>query len=75
MAPEVVTREGHSYGVDFYTLGALLHELVLGLPPFYSRDPDEMMANILQDELELPNEISDELYDLLMRLCDKNMHG
>ena len=30
MAPEVVTRNGHSYGVDFYTLGALLHELVCG---------------------------------------------
>jgi len=48
MAPEVVTRNGHSYGVDFYTLGALLHELVCGLPPFYSRDPEEMMANIIE---------------------------
>jgi serine/threonine protein kinase len=47
MAPEIVTREGHSYAVDYYTLGALLHELVVGLPPFYSRDPDEMMDNIL----------------------------
>jgi len=36
MAPEVVKRSGHNYGVDFYTLGALLHELVCGLPPFYS---------------------------------------
>lgn len=36
MAPEVVTRAGHNYGVDYYTLGALLHELVCGLPPFYS---------------------------------------
>lgn len=61
MAPEVVTREGHSYGVDFYTLGALLHELVCGLPPFYSRDPDEMMMNILNIELELPEDISPEL--------------
>ena len=47
MAPEVVNRTGHNYGVDFYTLGALLHELVCGLPPFYSQNPDEMMNNII----------------------------
>ena len=40
MAPEVVRRDGHSYAVDYYTLGALLHELVCGLPPYYTRDPD-----------------------------------
>jgi serine/threonine protein kinase len=43
MAPEVVTREGHGYAVDFYTLGALLHEMVCGLPPFYSRNQEEML--------------------------------
>ena len=46
-APEIVTRVGHSYGADFYALGALLHELVCGLPPFYSQNPEEMMNNII----------------------------
>ena len=35
MAPEIVERNGHGYQVDIYTLGALLHELILGLPPYY----------------------------------------
>lgn len=48
MAPEVVNKTGHNYGVDYYTLGALLHELVIGLPPFYSKEPDIMMKNIIQ---------------------------
>lgn len=43
MAPEIVERGGHGYSVDFYTLGALLHELIIGLPPFYSKDPEEML--------------------------------
>ena len=47
MTPEVVTRVPHSYGVDFYALGALLHELICGLPPFYSKNRDEMMNNII----------------------------
>lgn len=73
MAPEIVKREGHSYGVDYYTLGALLHELVCGLPPFYSRNPDEMMENILNEELEIPPEVSPALTDLLIKLLNKDM--
>ena len=40
MPPEMIQKSGHSYGVDFYTLGALLYELVTGLPPFYSRNEE-----------------------------------
>ena len=42
MAPEMVLRCGHSYSIDYYSLGALLYELVVGLPPFYSKDPGEL---------------------------------
>ena len=40
MAPEIVSHSGHSYPVDFYTLGALLHEMVCGLPPFYCQNSE-----------------------------------
>lgn len=38
MAPEMLSKSGHTYSVDYYCLGALLYELVTGSPPFYSRD-------------------------------------
>lgn len=38
MPPEMILKEGHSLPVDFYCLGALLYELVTGLPPFYNTD-------------------------------------
>lgn len=38
MPPEMILRSGHSFGVDYYTLGGLLYELVTGLPPFYCHD-------------------------------------
>jgi len=38
MAPEMLMKSGHSYLVDCYCLGALLYELVSGLPPFYSNN-------------------------------------
>jgi len=69
-----VSRTGYNYGVDFYTLGALLHEMVIGLPPFYSKDSDEMMSNILNKKLELPKNISRSLSNLLQRLLDKDFN-
>lgn len=36
MSPEMIQKEGHNFSVDFYGLGALLYEMVFGIPPFYS---------------------------------------
>ena len=40
MSPEMLRREGHDYTLDFYSLGALLFELLSGLPPFYSENKE-----------------------------------
>ena len=36
LAPEMLSGEGHSRMIDFYQLGVILHEMLTGLPPFYS---------------------------------------
>lgn len=58
MAPEIVNRESYSYAVDFYTLGALLYEITSGLPPYYSRNQDEMLIKICNDDLVIPKDLS-----------------
>jgi serine/threonine protein kinase len=35
MAPEIITGKGHQQFVDYYCLGALLYEMLVGYPPFY----------------------------------------
>lgn len=74
MAPEMLMKQGHSYSIDYYCLGALLYELVFGLPPFYSRDTDLIYERILKQEIEFPPRvnISPQLKSLLKSLLDKN---
>lgn len=39
MTPEIKNNTGYSYSVDFYTLGAFLYEMVMGIPPYYQNQP------------------------------------
>jgi serine/threonine protein kinase len=38
MSPEMLMGNGHGFGVDYYSIGAILFEMLTGLPPFFSTD-------------------------------------
>jgi len=38
MSPEMLNGEPYSYGIDYYSLGSVVFEMLTGLPPFYSTD-------------------------------------
>lgn len=48
LAPEVIQDLGHDKAVDYWSLGALTYEMLSGLPPFYSKDRQEMLRNIVE---------------------------
>ena len=68
MSPDMLVMESHSRMVDFYSLGALLYEMLTGLPPFYSNNRDEMYHNIVHQDLTFPNYLSSEAVKLLKGL-------
>ncbi|CAD8055386.1 unnamed protein product [Paramecium primaurelia] len=73
MAPEMLMKTGHNYLVDCYCLGALLYELVTGLPPFYSHNTQDIYNSILTEQIQFPNQIqiSPLLKDLINSLLQK----
>ena len=55
MAPELLLRvPAHSVAVDWWGLGILLYELLVGVPPFSDETPDKVFENILKAEPEYP---------------------
>jgi len=72
MCPEVLTGTGHNQTMDIYTLGALLYEMLVGLPPYYSKNRQEMYKRIVNDPVHIPKRLSKEAKDLLKRLLEKD---
>lgn len=72
LAPEVLNRKGHGKGVDWYLLGVLLFEMIVGTPPYFTPNPQEMFKNIRTAPLVIPEYVSLEARDLLEGLLKRD---
>ena len=72
LAPEILKRQGHGKAVDWWSLGAIIFEMLTGLPPFYTKDREKLFYNIKFAELKYPPYISPLCKDLLTKLFNKD---
>ncbi|XP_064409779.1 serine/threonine-protein kinase Sgk3 isoform X1 [Latimeria chalumnae] len=72
LAPEVLRKQPYDNTVDWWCLGAVLYEMLYGLPPFYSRDTAEMYENILHKSLTSRPGASDSAWSILEGLLEKD---
>jgi len=79
LAPEILECKGHGRAVDWYSLGALMYEMLTGFPPFYSHDQETLFQRIRQGELSYPSYISMVAKNLIQSLLhhdpDKRLGG
>ena len=68
MSPEILLGTGYDYSVDYYTLGVLLFEMLVGLPPHYNEDKMQMYKDITMKEPVIPNVLQGPARDILEKL-------
>ncbi|XP_043105876.1 ribosomal protein S6 kinase beta-1 isoform X2 [Puntigrus tetrazona] len=67
MAPEILMRSGHNRAVDWWSLGALMYDMLTGAPPFTAENRKKTIDRILKCKLNLPPYLTQEARDLLKK--------
>ncbi|KAI9085271.1 hypothetical protein K1719_032794 [Acacia pycnantha] len=71
VAPEVISGKGHNFGVDWWSLGVVLYEMLYGTTPFRGENRKETFYRILTKEPELTGDKTP-LRDLIAKLLEKD---
>jgi protein-serine/threonine kinase len=73
LSPEILQRQGHGKASDWWSFGAIIYEMLCGLPPFYSKEREKLYRNIKYAEprLDMPF-LSEAAKDLCKKLLDKD---
>nr|KAG5685907.1 hypothetical protein BaRGS_005416 [Batillaria attramentaria] len=68
LAPEIILSKGHNKAVDWWSLGVLIFEMLVGYPPFYADNPFGIYEKILAGKVEWPKHIDLVAKDLIKKL-------
>ena len=70
----MLRKIGHGQSLDWYLLGVLLYEMLVGSTPYFSANKDQLFDNIINGKLKLPRNISMESKSLIVGLLNRNPH-
>uniref|UniRef100_A0AAQ4RGU5 non-specific serine/threonine protein kinase n=1 Tax=Gasterosteus aculeatus aculeatus TaxID=481459 RepID=A0AAQ4RGU5_GASAC len=54
IAPEVILRQGYGKPVDWWAMGIILYEFLLGCVPFFGDTPEELFGQVITDDIVWP---------------------
>lgn len=68
LAPEIILNNGYSFSVDFWSLGIIFFEMLMGKDPFNNKDPIIIYQNILTNNKKFPKIIDRDAKTLINHL-------
>lgn len=72
IAPEVLTKVGHSYEADVWSIGCIMYTLLVGKPPFETSSLRETYARIKQVQYKTPMHISKPAMNMVSNMLQLN---
>ncbi|XP_043941872.1 microtubule-associated serine/threonine-protein kinase 2 isoform X3 [Protopterus annectens] len=75
IAPEVILRQGYGKPVDWWAMGIILYEFLVGCVPFFGDTPEELFGQVISDEITWPDgddALPADAQDLIDKLLNQN---
>uniref|UniRef100_A0A8C9XKM0 non-specific serine/threonine protein kinase n=1 Tax=Sander lucioperca TaxID=283035 RepID=A0A8C9XKM0_SANLU len=71
IAPEVILRQGYGKPVDWWAMGIILYEFLVGCVPFFGDTPEQLFGQVVNDDIIWPegeDALPADAQDLITRL-------
>ena len=78
LSPEMLSGGGHDFTVDWWALGILMYEMLVGIPPFFHQNKHRMYFLIKEAPVTYPDSlkhkihVSDNAKSIINELLSKN---
>lgn len=72
IAPEILTKKGHSFEVDVWSIGCIMYTLLIGKPPFETGTLRETYSKIKKCEYKVPKDISQVAIGMIVKMLQSD---
>ena len=75
LPPELINRTGHGRAADWYLLGTVIYEMLIGFPPYFTKmGREQLVDNIKNGQLKFYNKnLSNESVSLIKGLLERKI--
>lgn len=72
IAPEILTKKGHSYEVDIWSIGCVMYTLLVGQPPFETKTLKDTYSKIKKCDYRVPSYLRKSAADMVISMLQSN---